>query len=74
VCPAPEGERLGVLESRMREQRASPTDEGIALLEQVLANPRLRPRSWSWAARAGFLRSSPEQATALLRFVDAEQV
>ena len=70
------GEKLGVLESLMREGiEPIPTDDGIALLKQVLANPDA-PSALVVMGRAGGLPTITleHRELPLLRFVDRTQV
>lgn len=69
------GERLGVLESLVRDGiEPIPTDEGVALLKQLIADP-LAPSSLVVMGRAGglpTLRMAPRELP-LLRFADRQQ-
>ncbi len=70
------GEKLGVLESLIREGiEPIPTDEGIALLKQVLANPHA-PNALVVMGRAAGLPtiSLENRELPLTRFVDRTQV
>ena len=70
------GEKLGVLESLMREGiDPIPTEEGIALLKQVLANPQA-PTALVVMGRASGLPTiaQEQQELPLLRFIDRTQV
>ncbi|MFE0640943.1 SDR family NAD(P)-dependent oxidoreductase [Streptomyces sp. NPDC058877] len=66
------GERLGVLESLVREGiEPIPTDEGVALLKELIADPRT-PTALVVMGRAGGLPTLTleESELPLLRFVD----
>jgi enediyne polyketide synthase len=70
------GEKLGVLEALMREGiDPIPTEEGIALLKQVMANPQA-PTALVVMSRAGGLPTIELEKPELpiLRFVDRPQV
>jgi enediyne polyketide synthase len=70
------GERLGVLESLIREGISPiPTEDGIAILEQVLADPNA-PTALVVMGRAEGLPTITleEQELPLLRFLDRPQV
>lgn len=69
------GERLGVLESLIREGiEPIPTEEGVAILKQVLADP-LAPTAVVVMGRAGGLPTLAleQRELPLLRFVDRPQ-
>jgi enediyne polyketide synthase len=70
------GERLGVLESLIREGiEPIPTDDGIALLKEVLANPQAPSAIVIMGRAAGLPTISLEKSELpLSRFVDRPQV